>query len=87
MNATYSRRVPFAALCACLAALILAVAGAMAAVTGAGTASDSSDSPIVTIHDGAVRGVAVRGGYAFRGLPYAAAPTGDLRWRPPRPRV
>ena len=35
--------------------------------------------------DGAVRGVAVPGGYAFRGLPYAAPPTGNLRWRPPQP--
>jgi para-nitrobenzyl esterase len=29
--------------------------------------------------------VAVPGGYAFRGLPYAAAPIGRLRWRAPRP--
>jgi len=27
----------------------------------------------------------VPGGYVFRGLPYSASPTGDLRWRPPRP--
>ena len=38
--------------------------------------------PIVTIDDGAVRGVAVPGGYAFRGLPYAAPPTSNQRWRP-----
>ena len=31
-----------------------------------------------------VRGVAVPGGYAFRGLPYAAAPPEKLRWRAPR---
>jgi para-nitrobenzyl esterase len=29
--------------------------------------------------------VAVPGGYAFLGLPYAAPPTGNLRWRPPAP--
>ena len=32
-----------------------------------------------------VRGAAVSGGYDFLGLPYAAPPTGNLRWRPPRP--
>lgn len=32
-----------------------------------------------------MRGTAVAGGYAFRGLPYAAAPTGDLRWKAPQP--
>jgi para-nitrobenzyl esterase len=39
---------------------------------------------IVHVEGGAVQGVAVSGGYAFRGLPYAAPPTGDLRWRPPQ---
>ena len=43
---------------------------------------------IVTIDGGAVRGVVGPGGpgvYVFRGLPYAAPPAGDLRWRPPQP--
>ena len=40
---------------------------------------------MVTTDDGAVSGVAVPGGYAFRELPYAAPPTGNLRWRPPDP--
>ncbi|MEU2622042.1 carboxylesterase family protein [Streptomyces sp. NPDC007157] len=39
----------------------------------------------MTTDEGAVRGTAVPGGYTFRGLPYAAAPTGDLRWQPPHP--
>jgi para-nitrobenzyl esterase len=38
----------------------------------------------VTIEGGTVRGAAVPGGYAFRGLPYAAPPVGNLRWRPPQ---
>jgi para-nitrobenzyl esterase len=42
-------------------------------------------APIVTINNGAVRGVIEGGGYCFRGLPFAAPPTGDLRWRAPRP--
>jgi para-nitrobenzyl esterase len=52
---------------------------------GSGTASASGAGPIVITGDGAIRGVAVADGYAFRGLPYAAPPTGNLRWRPPRP--
>ena len=31
------------------------------------------------------RGGAASGGYQFLGLPYAAPPTGSLRWRPPHP--
>jgi para-nitrobenzyl esterase len=45
----------------------------------------SGAAPIVTIDAGSVRGLTVPGGYVFRGLPFAAPPTGDLRWRPPRP--
>jgi para-nitrobenzyl esterase len=47
--------------------------------------ADSGAAATVTISGGGVRGAVVPGGYVFRGLPYAAPPTGDLRWRPPRP--
>src|SRR5262249_44939078 len=43
------------------------------------------EAPIATIDGGRVRGVAVPGGYVFRGLPYADPPTGRLRWRAPQP--
>ena len=41
----------------------------------------------VTISDGVVRGLAddATGVTTFRGIPYAAPPVGDLRWRPPAP--
>jgi para-nitrobenzyl esterase len=48
-------------------------------------ASHSDRAPIVTIEDGRIRGVVVPGGYVFRGVRYAAAPTGRLRWRAPEP--
>ena len=34
---------------------------------------------------GSVRGVVSNGTRAFRNIPYAKAPTGSLRWRPPAP--
>jgi len=54
------------------------------ATPGGQPSAGSGAAPIVTITGGSVRGLVVPGGYAFRGLPYAAAPTGHLRWRPPR---
>ena len=62
-------------------ALTTAVVGALAAGSGVAAASGS----FATIEGGAVRGAAVAGGYEFLGLPYAAPPVEDLRWRPPRP--
>lgn len=40
---------------------------------------------VVELEQGAVRGVASADVLAFRGLPYAAPPVGNLRWRPPAP--
>ena len=72
--------------CAALAALTLAAAGTTVAGAGAAAAAaDSGAAPLVTIDTGVVRGAAVPGGYAFLGLPYAAPPTGNLRWRPTQP--
>jgi para-nitrobenzyl esterase len=84
---TLWRRARLAAACwAALAALLIAATGTAVANADIAAAPAGSDAaPLVTTSGGVVRGVAVAGGYAFRGLPYAAAPTGQLRWRAPRP--
>ena len=47
--------------------------------------SEMTRQPVVRLRDGAVRGKAESGVYAFLGLPYAAPPFGANRMRPPQP--
>ncbi|MBT2387329.1 carboxylesterase/lipase family protein [Streptomyces sp. ISL-11] len=73
---------PGEVLCALLLALLTLVAA-----TGAAPANGADDSgrPVVDTDHGPVRGRA-HGTYAtFDGIPYAAPPTGPLRWRLPVP--
>jgi len=46
-----------------------------------------AESQVVATEQGKVRGKSINEGKvkAFLGLPYAAPPVGDLRWRPPQP--
>ncbi|MGA9473314.1 MAG: carboxylesterase family protein [Terriglobales bacterium] len=60
------------------------------ALTGACRAQDAHDSsaPTVTLASGALRGMRfgnLPNQVAFLGIPYAAPPTDDLRWKPPTP--
>jgi para-nitrobenzyl esterase len=47
--------------------------------------SDPAAGPVVVTTDGPVRGLVTNGVNTYLGIPYAAPPVGDLRWRPPAP--
>lgn len=53
--------------------------------SGGPGASDPRDATVVVTDRGAVRGARSGDALAFKGIPYAAPPVGDLRWRPPAP--
>ena len=52
-----------------------------------GCTAKEASSPVLTIEGGQVQGVAApkKGVTVYRGIPYAAAPIGDLRWKEPQP--
>lgn len=77
-------------------AVAVASALALAAVPGfgqsqraAGAANtappEASNGPILKIKQGQVQGVVTDGVAVYKGLPFAAPPVGDLRWRAPKP--
>jgi para-nitrobenzyl esterase len=71
------------------AAAMAMVAGLMVGAAVAQTppaAQGVPAPPEVSTHQGVVRGQFDFGGVAvFQGIPYAAPPVGDLRWKPPQP--
>ena len=85
MKATRSRRLRRAALFAASAVGIAATALGASAGGALASSGSGSASPIVHSTGGLVRGADVAGVDSFLGLPYAAPPTGNLRWRPPQP--
>jgi len=67
----------------CLDALC---AGLSAAPKGQDKAlASSSERPTVTVTGGEVRGVVEDGITSFKGIPFAAPPVGELRWKAPQP--
>lgn len=48
--------------------------------------TQKADNPVLSIEGGKVKGIATEtpGVLAYKGIPYAAAPIGDLRWKAPQ---
>lgn len=47
--------------------------------------SNAVPTPMIKIESGSLQGIAADGIESFKGIPYAAPPVGDLRWRAPQP--
>ena len=52
-----------------------------------GCAAPEAEAPVLKIDGGLVQGVVAEnpGVYVYKGIPYAAPPIGDLRWKEPQP--
>ena len=61
----------------------------LVAMMGCMSPKENADSPVLTIEGGQIQGVLADnpGVYVYRGIPYAAPPIGDLRWKEPQPVV
>jgi para-nitrobenzyl esterase len=84
MRCALTNLIPLRAL---LARIVVGLAVGVAAVTAHARAAVD---PVVTIDSGKVRGAAETSGSTvrvFRGIPFAAPPIGELRWREPQPVV
>lgn len=69
-----------------LASLLMMSAFSTVAMSHRSDASDTAlEHPLVRIDAGELRGSVSEQAHVFRGIPYAAPPTGTLRWRAPQP--
>ena len=67
---------------------LLILAGLLALLVGCQKSASEKLSPVLTITGGQVQGVSadnVKDVFVFRGIPYAAAPIRENRWKAPQP--
>jgi para-nitrobenzyl esterase len=68
-----------------IARLLPAIVASLLAVVAVPAVACAQSAPTVKTQTGDVQGIAEHGVVAFKGIPYAAPPVGDLRWRAPKP--
>ena len=66
---------------------ILVLLPLLAMIFGCASEQGASQSPVLTVEGGQIQGIAtdIPGVFAYKGIPYAAPPIGDLRWKEPQP--
>ena len=68
---------------------IFILACSVAMLASCSTQNSTNTNPVLTIEGGQIQGVNtdIKGVVVYKGIPYAAPPTGENRWRAPQPVV